>query len=122
MVFSERQKLAEEIIFLSEKRGMSANGFGLGEGGGFLAQKFNRRTALDPTTKLSYVAQHPPLRQTAVSRSVFIFYTSQIDLNLFFLLFSVHRFGLRFCVLLSSHLYYFLLSLLIVCRLLCRWL
>jgi hypothetical protein len=25
MVFSERQKLAEEIIFLSEKRGMTAN-------------------------------------------------------------------------------------------------
>jgi hypothetical protein len=25
MAFSERQKLAEEIIFLSEKRGMTAN-------------------------------------------------------------------------------------------------
>ncbi len=35
--------------------------------GGFLAQKFNRRTALEPTTKLSYEALHPPLRQTAVS-------------------------------------------------------
>ena len=34
--------------------------------GGFLAQKFNRRTALEPTTKLSTVALHPPLRQTAV--------------------------------------------------------
>jgi hypothetical protein len=34
--------------------------------GGFLAQKFNRRTALEPTTKLSYEAIHPPLRQTAV--------------------------------------------------------
>ena len=34
--------------------------------GGFLAQKFNRRTALEPTTKLSYEALHPPLRQTAV--------------------------------------------------------
>jgi len=31
--------------------------------GGFLAQKFNRRTALEPTTKLSYEALHPPLRQ-----------------------------------------------------------
>jgi len=34
--------------------------------GGFLAQKFNRRTALELTTKLSYEALHPPLRQTAV--------------------------------------------------------
>lgn len=34
--------------------------------GGFLAQKFNRRTALEPTTKLSYEALNPPLRQTAV--------------------------------------------------------
>jgi hypothetical protein len=35
MAFSERQKLAEEIIFLSEKRGITANVFGLGEGGDF---------------------------------------------------------------------------------------
>ena len=35
--------------------------------GGFIAQKFNRRTALEPTTKLSYEALNPPLRQTAVS-------------------------------------------------------
>ena len=35
--------------------------------GGFLAQKFNRRTALEPTTKLSNEAQHPPLRKTAVT-------------------------------------------------------
>jgi hypothetical protein len=35
--------------------------------GGFLAQKFNRRTALEPTTKLSYEELNPPLRQTAVS-------------------------------------------------------
>jgi hypothetical protein len=34
--------------------------------GGFLAQMFNRRTALEPTTKLSYEALNPPLRQTAV--------------------------------------------------------
>jgi hypothetical protein len=27
---------------------------------------FNRRTALEPITKLSYEALHPPLRQTAV--------------------------------------------------------
>jgi len=37
--------------------------------GGFLAQKFNRRTALEPTANLSYEALHPPLRQTAVVRS-----------------------------------------------------
>jgi len=32
MVFSERQKLAEEIIFLSEKRGITANGLRANEG------------------------------------------------------------------------------------------
>ncbi|WP_207759785.1 hypothetical protein, partial [Flavobacterium cyanobacteriorum] len=32
-----------------------------------LAQKFNRRTTLEPTTNLSYEALHPPLRQTAVT-------------------------------------------------------
>ena len=35
--------------------------------GGFLAQKFNRRTELEPTTKQSYEALNRPLRQTAVS-------------------------------------------------------
>jgi len=34
--------------------------------GGYLAQKFNRRTALEPTVKLSYEALNPPLRQTVV--------------------------------------------------------
>ena len=43
--------------------------------GGFLAQTFNRRTALEPTTKLSYEALNPPLRQTAVVRSVFFLRT-----------------------------------------------
>src|SRR5690606_25162172 len=33
---------------------------------GILALKFNRRTALELTTKLSYEALHPPLCQTAV--------------------------------------------------------
>jgi hypothetical protein len=33
MVFSERQKLAEEIIFLSEKRGMTANVLGVWRSG-----------------------------------------------------------------------------------------
>jgi hypothetical protein len=37
--------------------------------GGFLSQKFNRSAALEPTTKLSYEALHPPLRQTAVIAS-----------------------------------------------------
>jgi hypothetical protein len=31
--------------------------------GGFLVQKFKRSTALEPTTKLSNEALHPPLRQ-----------------------------------------------------------
>jgi hypothetical protein len=41
--------------------------------GGFLAQKFNRRTELEPTTKLSYKALHTPLRQTAVSGWALLF-------------------------------------------------
>jgi hypothetical protein len=40
MAFSERQKLAEEIIFLSEKRGMTANDLQLKEVGDFEAQTF----------------------------------------------------------------------------------
>jgi hypothetical protein len=34
--------------------------------GGYLEQKFNRRTALDPTTKLAYEALHQLLHKTAV--------------------------------------------------------
>ncbi len=34
---------------------------------------FNRRTALEPTTKLSYEVLNPPLRQTAVSTSCSVF-------------------------------------------------
>ena len=45
---------------------MAAHRFAAWRSGGFLAQKFNRRTALEPTTKLSYEALNPPLRQTAV--------------------------------------------------------
>jgi len=48
-----------------------AQRFAAWRSGGFLAQKFNRRTALEPTTKLSYEALHPPLRQTAVSTSFY---------------------------------------------------
>jgi hypothetical protein len=48
--------------------------FGAWRSGGFLAQKFNRRTALEPTTKLSYEALNPPLRQTAVSGWQFLFF------------------------------------------------
>ena len=60
--------------------------------GGFLAQKFNRRAALEPTTKLSYEAQHPPLRQTAVrhSSSVFCRFNNNISfvpINLFKIVF-----------------------------------
>jgi hypothetical protein len=39
--------------------------------GGFLAQKFNRRTELELSSKLSFEALHPPLRKTAVSTSPF---------------------------------------------------
>jgi hypothetical protein len=39
---------------------LTANGLRLGEGGGFIVQKFNRRTALEPTTKLSNDALNPP--------------------------------------------------------------
>ncbi|MBK8442861.1 MAG: hypothetical protein IPL35_05345 [Sphingobacteriales bacterium] len=46
---------------------VAANGFGLAEVGEIEVQMFKRRTALEPTTKLSYEALNPPLRQTAVS-------------------------------------------------------
>jgi hypothetical protein len=66
------------FLFFAESFGMSisvgmccsaiaTNVFAAWRSGGFLAQKFNRRTALEPTTKLSYEALHPPLHQTAVS-------------------------------------------------------
>ena len=51
---------------------LATNVLRLGDSGGFLAQKFNRRTTLKPTTKLSYEALHPPLRQTAVTRLGFL--------------------------------------------------
>ncbi|MCX8055760.1 MAG: hypothetical protein N3A67_08865 [Ignavibacteria bacterium] len=41
--------------------------------GGLLALKSNQRTALKPTTKLSYEALYPSLCQTAVVRSVLFF-------------------------------------------------
>jgi len=44
-----------------------AQRFAAWRSGGFLAQKFNRRTTLELTTKLSYEALNPPLRQTAVT-------------------------------------------------------
>jgi len=39
--------------------------------GGLSAQKFNRRTELEPATKLSYEALNPPLRKTAVQAYTF---------------------------------------------------
>jgi len=47
--------------------GYALQRFAAWRSGGFLAKKFNRRTALELTTKLSYEALNPPLRQTAVS-------------------------------------------------------
>ena len=43
-----------------------AQRFAAWRSGGFLVQKFKRSTALEPTTKLSNEALHPPLRQAAV--------------------------------------------------------
>jgi hypothetical protein len=43
----------------------------VGAFGGFAAQMFNRRTALEPTTKLSYKALNPLLRQAATVRLSF---------------------------------------------------
>jgi hypothetical protein len=40
--------------------------------GGFKAQKFNRRTVLEPCTKLSYEELNPPLLKTDVSGSGFL--------------------------------------------------
>src|SRR5690606_7041014 len=54
------------FLLVSGRPKMPYNVFAAWRSGGFLAQKFNRRTALEPTTKLSYEALHPPLRQTAV--------------------------------------------------------
>ena len=53
--------------------------------GGFSAQKFNRRTALEPTTKLSYEALHPPLRQTAVQATPPVSDIQQSTLITFFI-------------------------------------
>jgi hypothetical protein len=41
MAFSERQKLAEEIIFLSEKRGITANDLHACDGCGFRITKLH---------------------------------------------------------------------------------
>jgi hypothetical protein len=55
------------------RHSLAGNVFGLGEVAEIeaqmfsFAQKFNRTTALEPTTKLSYEALHSTLRQTAVT-------------------------------------------------------
>ena len=60
MIFKRIRLLKRKLGFYCSQR------FAAWRSGGFLAQKFNRRTALEPTTKLSYEALNPPLRQTAV--------------------------------------------------------
>jgi hypothetical protein len=55
------------IVLPSAQKQNGRERFAAWRSGGFLAQKFNRRTALEPTTKLSYEALNPPLRQAAVS-------------------------------------------------------
>lgn len=54
-----------KVVWLCELEGMRKKRFAAWRSSGILAQKFNRRTALETTTKLSYEALHPPLRQTA---------------------------------------------------------
>jgi len=51
-----------------------AQRFAAWRSGGFLVQRFNRRTALEPTTKLSYEALNQPLCQTAVVCRLFVFF------------------------------------------------
>jgi len=46
-----------------------AQRLGAWRSGGFSEKNFNRRIALEPTTRLSYEALHTPLRQAAVSTS-----------------------------------------------------
>jgi hypothetical protein len=69
--------------------------------GGFLAQKFNRSTALEPTTKLSYEAIHPPLRQTAVSGWASLFLSVS---NIFCLAELVDKLHFRNCNIHNSRL------------------
>src|SRR5690554_4028035 len=69
------QNLLSEIMWYEVNRCQRFAGW---RSGGLLAQKFNRRTTLEPTTKLSYEALNPPLRQTAVSRSPFILSTNLV--------------------------------------------
>ena len=64
----KRKLLLAPFLFIPKR-------FAAWRSGGFLAQKFNRRTALEPTTKLSYEALHPPLRQTAVSKRYYLLRT-----------------------------------------------
>jgi hypothetical protein len=52
-------------------KGYGAQRFSALRSGGISAQKFNRRTALEPTTKLLGEALNPPLRKTDVSGSLF---------------------------------------------------
>ena len=61
------QSMFVNFRFTFGRCSLTANVFAAWRSGGFLAQKFNRRTALEPTTKLSYEALYPPLRQTAVT-------------------------------------------------------
>jgi hypothetical protein len=53
MVFSERQKLAEEIIFLSEKRGITGNDLQLQKVGDFGAKSLSASSELDTKHKAS---------------------------------------------------------------------
>jgi hypothetical protein len=68
MVFSERQKLAEEIIFLSEKRGISANDLRANEGRETKALNCKPITNLKEISELSNFSKTSGFHLHAVSR------------------------------------------------------
>lgn len=65
------QRISMPLGLFQVGKASSHTRFAAWRSGGFLAQMFNRRTALEPTTKLSYEALNPPLCQTAVGGSGF---------------------------------------------------
>jgi hypothetical protein len=72
MAFSERQKLAEEIIFLSEKRGISANDLRANEGRETKALNCKPIANLKEISELSNYCKTSGFRLHAVSCRCFI--------------------------------------------------
>jgi hypothetical protein len=71
MVFSERQKLAEEIIFLSEKRGITANDLRANEGRETKALNCKPFTNLKEISELSNYSKTSGFRLHAVRGCTF---------------------------------------------------